>query len=177
MAQRCEEILDDLVKLAEGGAAPEAASHLVGCVSCQNRLAEFKKILAAAQLPVFDAPTDVVMRAQSIMPMMPRRSALRLLASSFSQAGARSVTQDFQLVVGTDETSLRVMYLKGADSWEVMGKAPSEGWTLLRDDFDEPLREDGRFQFEANDLGSTAFVLIKGEERLEIPNAEELLQE
>ncbi len=169
--------MDELVKLAEGGEAPDAASHLASCASCQKRLTEFTQILSAAQLPVFDAPTEVMMRAQSIMPTMPKRYTVRLLASSFSQAGARSVSQDFQLVVGTDETSLRVMYLKGADAWEVMGRAPSEGWTLLRDDFDEALDESGRFRFEAPDLGSTRFSLVNGEERLEIPNAEELLKE
>ena len=177
MAQRCEEILDELVTLAEGREAPTASAHVATCKSCQKRLAEFRQILSAAQLPTFDAPTEWVMRAKAIMPTVPRRNPLRLLASSFSQAGARSATQDFQLVVGSDETSLRVMYLKGANAWEVMGRAPGAGYFLLRDGSDEALDEDGRFRFEAPDLASTGFSLVKGEERLDIPAAEELLPE
>jgi hypothetical protein len=177
MNHRCSQVLDQVTALAEGTSSPEAELHVAQCPSCAARLAELRKILQATALPMFNAPDDVVAQAQALMPNLAPRRRLRLVASTFGMAGARSMTQDFHLVVGSDEESVRLMYRQEDGGWEVIGRAPSPEWLLSRPEADEPVGQEGHFSFRASSLADTSFALVRGQTRLDIPSADELLEE
>jgi hypothetical protein len=178
MNHSCAQILDQIVDLAEGKGSPEALAHVHTCDSCAGRLREFTAMIQAVSFPMVDVPMDVLARAQRLMPERAPSRRFRLVTSSFGLAGARrGPAQDFQIVVGAESQSVRLMYKRVGAGWEVIGRAPSGEWILSRPEQEVKVDREGHFSFQASDLASSAFSLLKDGERIDVPSAEELLEE
>lgn len=171
MDRDCREFRDRLVELAEGQAAPEVAAHVAGCGACAELVERYRSILDAGQFPWQDAPSALIQRAKAIMPQRAPRA--RLLGTSLV-AGARAATEDFQVVVGDDHRSVRMMVNRTQDGWELMGRLPEDGWTV-ETDLRSEIEGEG-FRIFAPSLDRSAFRLTSPEASLDVPPLAELLE-
>lgn len=171
----CKRHEEGLATLAEGGEAPEAARHVAECPACGTRLEGLRRMVAAARVPAFAAPADLVARAQALMrPAAPRRLIARLLGNGLAASGARrGGAEDFALHVGTDDVSVRLQYAPTKGGWEILGRAPGEGWSVAG----TPCGPSGRFRLLVPSLEESAFVLRSTEVEIEVPSARRLLDD
>ena len=178
MDRRCREHEEGLATLAEGGSAPQAESHVAGCEACVARLAELRKTVEAARLPFYNAPEELVARAQGLMaPALRRRWVARLLGNSLAGTGARgSATEEFALHVGTEEHSVRLQYIPIRGGWEIVGRAPAEGWRVVHGDRETVCGPSGRFRIDVPSLERAGFALLSSDSEIEVPAASELLR-
>lgn len=176
MNARCEKFTEALVDLAEGKAHSEAQAHVGTCSSCARRLEELRSIFHAASVPVQEAPADLVSRAKAIIKPKTRTSLVaRLLGSSLSTAGARSVASDFQLLLEADGVKLRLMYTQSpSGAWEVTGRTPAS-WEVERLGARMELDPSGGFVLKARGLDETGFSLVREDREIVIPPARELI--
>lgn len=173
---KCKEYLDELATLAEGGATPEASSHVAGCPECRVHLDELRRLMAALGLERHDVPRDLTARAQSLMRPTPRRLIARLLGSSLAASGARLAGADgFTLHVGADELSVRLQYTPAPEGWEVLGRAPGTGWTVVAGAEPSSCGPQGRFRILVPSLEKSGFALRNAALEIEIPPARELM--
>ncbi len=170
----CGRFEDGIATLAEGEGSPEAAAHVAGCPACAARLDGLRKVVQAARLPRFEAPADLVARAQGLMQPRPRLVA-RLLGNGLLGAARAARTDDFALLVGTDDVAVRLNYAKTSGGWELLGRAPGEGWTVVRGNEETPCGPSGRFRLVVRSLDEAMFVLRAPGIEIEVPSARELL--
>ena len=168
---RCKDVQESLATLAEGGSAPEAAAHAAGCVDCGARLAQLRRVVEASRLPTWNAPANLVASAKDLMRPRPRLVA-RLLGNGLATSGARRASSEaFSLSVGVGSVAIPLRFVPARGGWEVLGRAPSEAWVVVRDGVETPCGPSGRFQILATSLDETAFVLRLGADEIEVPSA------
>ena len=172
MKGSCKTYRDEIADVAEGRASVEAVAHVAGCPACAARVKAYQSIFAAARLPRESAPASLIASVAAMMPDL-RRSIVARRLSALVPTAARRQSSDVQIVVGDEETSIRVLARADGDEWIVMGRLPEGEWN-----FDGPPAEiqGDRFTFRASDLGATAFAIESEVRRLEIPPIAELLQ-
>lgn len=176
MERICAQMELRLPDLAEGKADAEASAHLASCQGCAQKLEQLKTMLHAATVPVLNAPSDVLARAKALVAGKRRVFTARLFGSSLSLAGARSAATDLQLMLGTEEQKLRLMYTRlPGDKWEITGRAPGADWEVQRGSSRFPCDSFGGFVVQAPSLEQSDFTLVHGEEQIHIPSAQELL--
>lgn len=178
MNAHCREIGEELAALAEGKAAPQAEAHIRDCPSCAKRLAELKAVVDAARTSKFEAPDDLIRRAQALMAPSSRRMVARLLGNSLSGAGARGVVSEgAALRVGIGDLDLPLMVSPTRNGYEILGRAPSDVWTVEHQGMRTPCRPGGRFRIEVRELAESEFVLTgpEGEPEVIVPAVSELL--
>ena len=163
------------MELAEGRVNVVAKSHVDSCADCARALDQLRAMMAAGQTEMTDAPMSLIERAKAIVAPQQRRLLAGILRTSLA-AGARSVGTDFQVVVGSEDVSARLMYSKEADGWVVMGRAPSNDWTMIHGSEQVPCEPDGRFSFRAPSLSDTGFALMSTSAQLIVPPIEDLLE-
>ena len=173
MKSRCEEYWDGIVELSEGRSHAAAQNHVESCRACAAKLAELRMILGAVR-PQFDAPSELIDSVKGLVSSGERRR-LTLVSSTLSLSGARGPTGDFQVLVGSGDTQLRVMYSPVGDTWQVVGRAPNSEYSLRACEGRVEVDADGRFIFRAPTLADTGFVLAGPEGDIDVPSAEELL--
>lgn len=178
MERRCREHEEGLATLAEGGSAPETQAHVAACPLCTARLSELRKTVDAARMPLFDAPAELVARAQALMaPATRRRLIARLLGNGLAAAGARgAVKEEFALHVGIEEHSVRLQFVPMKGGWELAGRAPAEGWRVVRPGSETVAGLSGRFRISVPSLEDSHFVLRSSDVEIEVPAASELLR-
>lgn len=173
MRKNCDGFRDGLMQIAFGGSDADAMRHVETCADCQVRLAEYRKMAGAFSQSSYDAPKNLLDRAIGLMP--DRRPRFRLVASTLAWNGARAVSEDFQLLVEAADVQIRLFFVRQPGSWQVMGRLPSEDWTVTGN---VNLSEDRtRFSFVAPELESTAFSLSHAGGTYLVPSAEELLRD
>jgi len=172
MKDECKQIEELLPDLAEGKLLPEVQAHVDSCSECAMKLEQFRTILKVAEVPILSAPAHLIRSAKALQTGERKVLTAKLFSSSLTLANARSTATDFQLVVGTEEHKLRLMYSRVGTKWEVTGRAPSKKWRVSRV---RSLNPDGGFVFQADSLDKTDFSISLGEEELQIPSAQELL--
>ena len=166
---RCKDLQESLATLAEGGSAPEAEAHVAGCVDCGLRLAELRRVVGAARLPVESAPLDLIARAQALMRPRPRLVA-RLLGNGLAASGARRATAEaFSLSVGVDGVEIPLQFAPVKGGWELLGRAPSEDWTIERNGVEIPCGPAGRFHLFVPTLDEAWFTLRHGADEIVVP--------
>ena len=162
--------------LAEGGAAQAAAAHVAQCASCAKRLRELRRLVEALNAPTFEVPQDLAARARSLMRPTPRRLVARLLGSSLAASGARLAGADgFTLHVGAEEFSVRLQYTPAPEGWEVLGRAPGSGWSVVVDTEPSSCGPQGRFRILVPSLEKSDFALRSAALEIEVPPARELM--
>lgn len=176
MKQTCKQVVELLPDLAEGKSLPEIQAHVDACPECAMKLKQFRTMLKAAATPIVQAPANLILSAKAIEHGRKNVYRARLFGSSLTLAQARSNATDFQLMVGSEEHRIRLMYSRNANGkWEVTGRAPSKKWKLMRGANLKALDAQGGFVFEANTLEETEFSLSLANEEMIIPSAQELL--
>lgn len=176
MEQLCKQFETRLADLAEGKPDHDASAHVASCGDCAATLRQLQAMFHAASIPVIDAPQTLTDHAKAIMRAKRPAPIARLLGTSFSLAQARSVAQDFQLVVGAGEENVRLMFQARPDgSWDVTGRTPGAGWQVFRNGVNlETDQEDG-FTFQSKKLDDTSFSLRLADSEISVPSAQELL--
>jgi hypothetical protein len=173
MRKQCSAIWESVVELAEGRENREALSHVAGCAECATKLDQLKAAFALGDHRFYNAPASLVESAKALM--LPQKRVFGLLRTTLAGAGTRAISEDFQMVVGSDDLQVRLMYTREGQQWRVMGRLPGEGWSVDRPGVTD--EGDGRFSFDAADLASTGFELIGEEGAVVVPSAEEMLRD
>jgi hypothetical protein len=173
MKERCNDLWQGVIALAEGREDEAASRHIEGCPACTRKLDELKQMFALGDLRFFEPPASLVADVKAMMPAQPRRVA-SLLRSTLAWTGARVVAEDFQIVVGDEGAQTRLMYSRIGSDWQIMGKLPSAGWSVEKQGV--TLEDGGRFSFTVPSLAETGFVLAGPDGEIEVPPAEELLR-
>jgi hypothetical protein len=171
MERRCEQWNEALIDLAEGKPSPEAEAHVAACPTCEERLAQYTIMFAASRVPQFDPPESVKDRAKALMGTR-RRAIGTLVRSSLAGSHARRTPGDFQVIVQAGEHRIRLMYERRRGGWHVIGRMPSEAWSVRAE---RSSTEDGGFIVTANQLEGTGFTLVHGDDELVIPPGSEFL--
>jgi hypothetical protein len=174
MRDRCADYWEDIVNLAEGKPADGARQHLEACPECTEKLRQIQQVMALGDLRFFDAPAKLIKTAQKLLPTR-ERTVMGLLRSTTAWSGARTVSEDFQIVVGAPGTQVRLMYTRSGEHWEVLGKAPGPDWLVNTGDRAVDVDREGRFSFKVASLGDTGFTLSGADGELVVPSVEELL--
>ncbi len=172
MKDVCKQIEELLPDLAERKSLPDVQSHVESCADCAMKLEQFRTIFKAAAVPILNAPAHLVRSVKAIQSEQRNVVTAKLFGSSLTLANARSTVADFQLVVGTEEHKLRLMYSRTGGKWQVTGRAPNEKWKVSRS---RNVDAQGGFVFQADSLETTDFSLTLGDEEIQIPSAQELL--
>src|SRR4051812_18744628 len=128
MKNRCADFWDGIVDLAEGRENAAASAHVEGCADCRMKLEELREIFAVGDLKFYSAPKAVIDAAKGLM--QPQRRVAGVFRSTLAFSGARTVAEDFQLVVGEGDTQTRLMFVHTGSGWEVLGRLPSGDWTV-----------------------------------------------
>lgn len=172
----CNDFQEGLATLAEGGTSSATAAHVAQCASCAKRLRELTRLVEALSEPCLDVPRDLTARAQALMRPAPRRLVARLLGSSLAASGARLAGADgFTLHVGAEDLSVRLQYTPAPDGWEVLGRAPGAGWSVVFDAESSACGPQGRFRILVPSLERSNFSLRSAVLEIEVPPARELM--
>jgi hypothetical protein len=174
MRDRCANYWEQIVNLAEGKQEQAAREHVDSCPECARKLEQLQAAMRVGDMRFYDAPASLIANVKGLMPA-PERKVVSLLRSTTAWSGARAVADDFQIVVGDEDTQVRLMYSRSGSNWEVMGRAPSSNWTAAAGGQELVVEEDGRFSFVAAKLSDTDLILSSPDGELFIPSAEELL--
>ena len=168
----CKDFQEGLATLAEGGLSHEATAHTAGCPTCATRLDEMRRLVTALGESCFAVPPGLTARAKSLMRPTPRRFVARLLGSSLAGAGTRLAGADgFTLHVGAEELSVRLQYSPAPEGWEVLGRVPGTGWSVVFGAKREPVGPQGRFRILVPSLERSGFGLHSPTLELEVPPA------
>ena len=158
MIDPCSNYRVHLADAAEGRADLEVMNHATTCAKCAKLLAQYRVLLAAASGTWESPSAQILARVKGMMPE--RRRVLigrRLLAPSLSTARGLPV-EEFQVVVGAEDVSVRIMATPQGGGWSIMGRLPDASWTV---ESDTPVDQSGgRFQLDATDLTSSGFDLV-----------------
>ncbi len=169
------ELWESLVDLADGASRPQVDLLISQDSTLRKQFLDLKRMLDGLKLTQYSAPGELKKLAKSLMAF--QVLPMRCIKSTLQLMGARSATQDFQVVYGNDLLELRVMYTKVDNGWEVMSKIPESSWSVSRDQKELSLDSNQRFQFISNSLENTCFSLQNLGLKLEIPNVSELIDE
>jgi len=174
MKDSCSLFRDKLADLADGTADDAVVQHVSTCSRCSTKARELKAIISTATYAWEDAPQSWVQSVKQLMPESKRilwAKRLNLRAAS----AARGPIDEFQIVVGVEDWSIRLLATPTATGWIVMGQLPGESWVF---DGRESVSISGnRFQFNAPDLSETAFELVGQDAILCIPPISDLLND
>src|ERR1041385_6023275 len=117
MIERCQDFWEGVVGLAEGREDPAARAHLDSCPACDKKLAQLRQILRLGGMRYYDAPGDLISSVKGMMPA-PERRVAPLIRSTLAWSGARTVAEEFQLIVGVGDEQLRLMFVRSGSGWE-----------------------------------------------------------
>jgi hypothetical protein len=174
MRDPCADYWEDIVNLADGKPADGARDHLDACPECAEKLRQIQRVMSLGDLRFFDAPAGVIKSAKNLMSAR-ERTVMGLVRSTTAWSGARTVSEDFQIVVGAPGTQVRLMYSRSGELWEVLGKAPGADWSVSTGDGIVDVDSEGRFSFQVPSLDDTGFTLSGADGDLVVPSVEELL--
>lgn len=157
----CERFKDGLEALAQGEPSPSAAGHVAVCSDCAWRLTQMRRLVQMLRETAVASPARLV---------------ARLLGDGRKRSGARrSETSEFALHVGVDGLSLHLAYAPISTGWEVLGRAPDSGWSVLHAGAERLCGPSGRFRIVAKTLGDTMFTLRNDETEIDVPSAREMI--
>lgn len=174
MNDRCRTYRYQLADVAEGRGEPEAVRHVEGCPRCAELVRRYQAIRAAGKISWESAPADLVARAKALVGETRRRLVARRMGSSLL-AGARGGVDEFQVMVGAEEVSVRLMATREGSGWQLMGRLPSPDWKVESRHAVE-MERDG-FRLNAPSLEDSAFRLIGPELEIEVPSLADILGE
>ena len=174
MKDACNQFRDSLADMADGTADAATVAHVNSCQSCLSIVNDLKLIVARAHQEWFIAPSEWISAAKALMPETRKiftchRLQLRGIAP------ARGPVDEFQIVVGTDELSLRLMATPTDTGWNIMGQFPSSDWEM--EGQPNVTISGPRFQFSAKDLSETAFELVSMDTILQVPPMNRLIRD
>ena len=174
MKDACSMFRDRLADLADGRADDEVIQHVASCSRCNTIARELQSIVDAASFTWEEAPQAAISRAKALIPETKRVFwAARLRLGGL--APARGPIDEFQIVVGVEDWSIRLLATPHENGWSIMGQLPGESWLF---DGHVPVTMSGnRFQFHASDLSRTAFELVGEDAILCIPPISDLLND
>lgn len=175
MKKSCSNYWEALVDIADGKSDPAAMAHVASCGSCGEKLALLQSFVSAGQLGFYDAPAEAIQSAKNLMPQAPRQFA-SLVRSTLALSGARSVAEDFQVVVSLGGAELRLMYTRVRNGWMIMGRLPEGDYQIL-DRSDVQLFPDRRFSFEVKNLAESEFTVEGGGQEFTVLPPEDLLKD
>lgn len=173
----CERYLEELVAAALGETSETLRLHLATCRGCRHKLAQFSKIAESLQAGYFNAPAELIRRAQEIQIIGDRRNLVaRLLSASFAGAGARlNETSAFQLLFEAENRHIRMMYTRDGKDWQVVGQVPADaGWSIFVGDSAVQSDSSGRFSFRARNLEGTGIRCMGADFDIYLPPASEV---
>jgi hypothetical protein len=166
MKDSCRNYRDHLVDAAEGRVSPEVAQHLEACASCAELVRRYREIVAATRIAWTPASRELVELVKGLMPETRKVWSARRLGSSL-MAGARGPGDEFQMLVGTDELSVRVLASRTDAGWQLMGRFPEGEWNVVAS---VPVTVDANgFRFVVSNLEESAFSLVGHDTVLEVP--------
>jgi hypothetical protein len=172
MRNACSKYRFRLIEAAEGNADNEMLAHVAECANCSAEVNRIITVLAAAKGIWESAPSEIVQRAQSLMPETRRHLIGRRLGLG-SFAGARGGQEEFQVLVGDEDVTIRLMASPRQDGWAVMGRVPGDDWIV---EAQSPVKlDDTVFEFEVKTLDGSAFDLVGPDSILHIPALSELI--
>ncbi len=119
--KRCLDFQTELVDVAEGKSNASAEQHAIECDACGQRLAELRQLIEVAARNHFDAPAEMIRRAEGIF--VPRKRTVFAALTNFGLAGARAVASDlnhFKLVA--EDVNITIMIRREKEKWRVMGR-------------------------------------------------------
>ncbi|MEQ1822569.1 MAG: hypothetical protein ABL949_08665 [Fimbriimonadaceae bacterium] len=120
MKRNCREFESRLAALAEGGHDLEVEEHVSVCPNCNAKLSGLKTMLTAARRGHFNAPSEMVLRAQLIF--VPSKRVVFGSLLNLGAAGARSTSTEIgQLRLQAEDVSVTMMVRPEGKSWQVMG--------------------------------------------------------
>jgi len=173
MKRACRPFRDRLIEMAEGHALPAVAEHVAGCADCAAIVGDYTRMLGAARIPWSAAPAALIDRVKALMPER-RRVVFGRRLGTFATA-ARGEADEFQVVVGEGDLSVRLMATRDADGWRVMGRAPAGTWNF--EGPSDAAMESGRFEFRTSSLEDSAFSLTNDDTVFQVPALSHLLQD
>lgn len=173
MKRDCKSYREEIADVVEGRASHATLDHVLGCPSCVKRVAHYRAILEAAKLPRESAPASLIQTVTGWMPDVRRGTIARRL-SPLLAGPVRRQSAEFQVLVGDEETKIRLMVRPKDDGWIVMGRLPEGDWRIEGVAAEV---EDDRFSFGAPSLEESAFTLESPDRRLEIPPISGLMED
>lgn len=149
------------------------ASHVEGCPHCSAVVERYRQIFASASGVWESAPTHLVARVKELVP-----ETRRVLFGRRLQVGGLAVSrgplEEFQLVVGDADVSIRLMATPNPEGWSIVGRVPNNNWEV---DAPRPITaSDGRFQFSVKTLEESAFDLLGPDTLMHVPALSELIE-
>lgn len=160
----CDRFKEGLASLAQGQPSPAATAHVATCPDCAWRLTQMKRLVALLEAP---HPSDDSARA---------RFVARIIGGGRGQTGARRhAPTEFALHVAADRFTMYLSYAPFGETWEVLGRAPDEGWIVVREESEVPCGPAGRFRLLARNLDDTGFTLRNEDVEIAVPSAPEMI--
>lgn len=166
-----------IVELSEGRPHSVALEHVASCSACARLLEQMKSIMDAVSVEFFDAPEQLIDSVIGLMPSRQERTRVGLIRSTLAFGSARADSDDFQVIVGHEEFSTRLMVVRNEQGWDIVGKLPEREWRIERDGVEVPLDADQRFSVEISDLSDSAFSISSNDMIFDVPSLEDLLRD
>jgi hypothetical protein len=168
----CRIYRERLADAAEGRGDAEVILHIEGCAKCSELVRRYRQIFEAARHPWESAPAEQIAMAKSLIPSQRRLVIARRLGTS-QLAGARGERDEFQILVGTESLSLRLMASREDGGWHLMGRFPqgeySPGdWTI--ESVHRNWTEEEGFHIVVPSLTDCEFSLVGPDLTLQVPS-------
>lgn len=143
-----------------------------------KRWQQFRVMGELLKSGIYDAPSEVLSRAKSIVPTRVRKSlSVSIVANTFGLAGARMETgQETQVLLMADGIPVRLMYGKIPTGWQVRGRIESSGWTAECAGVEVDCEADGLFTFEIAEGQSSEVFMRSPNSQFLIPGIGGLLK-
>ena len=151
---------------------PVVLEHTQVCAGCRKILKQTAQLLDAAR-GVWEAPSvGIVSRVLGLMP-----ESRRILVGKRIQIGgllpARGPVEEFQIVIGSEDVSVRLLATPERQGWVIRGRLPSPDW-LAEAEFPITISED-RFEMFVPSLEESSFELVGPAEVLRSPALSEVI--
>ena len=171
MRETCSRFRSSLADAAEGKVTAELTEHLRECSSCAQIIGEYKAIFASAGELWESAPLETIQLAKALMPET--RRVLFAKRLSVGAATARGPQEEFQVLVGGEDISMRLMATPTTEGWSIRGKVPNADWIVYAENAVQ--MPDGRFEFTVPTLEESSFDVLGEDTILQVPALSQLL--
>ena len=173
MIDPCSNYRIHIPDAAEGRADLDVMNHVATCAKCAKLLTQHRVLLAAASGTWESPSAQILARVKGLMPETRRiLVGRRIFAPSLSAARGLPV-EEFQVLVGAEDVSVRIMATPQGEGWSIMGRLPNDSWAVQADSLVD--QSAGRFQLDASDLNASGFDLLGPDVVIRIPALSELL--
>ncbi len=172
MRDTCSRFRSRLADAAEGNTNVELAEHLGQCTVCSQIISEYKTIFATASGLWESAPLESIQLAKALMPET-RRVLFAKRLSVGAAATARGPQEEFQVLVGGEDISMRLMATPTTEGWSIRGKVPNADWIVYAENAVQ--MPDGRFEFTVPTLEDSSFDVLGEDTILQVPALSQLM--